>query len=207
MDISYDSLETHQQAPCPRSKGNQGQPQRNLHLFISLTDEHLYFLWPCFCLRHLVKPPVYLLCDLRWVTWHLGASVYASGKRQLDKMGYIFQNQEERTVLPRELIFLVWNSLRTRMVCSMWPQHSTLFLIHKGCLMNVKWVNKNDTAPLLRMSNVSINSEHRWQCISSVTHFMLETQLVNHPRDMSEYNHGLQKVLVAQKARACSWWL
>lgn len=90
MDIPYDSLETHQQAPCPRSKGNQGQPQRNLHLFISLTYEHLYFLWPCFCLRHLVKPAVYLLCDLGWVTWHLGASVYASGKRQLDKMGYSF---------------------------------------------------------------------------------------------------------------------
>ena len=112
MDISYDSLETHQQAPCPRSKGNQGQPQRNLHLFISLTDEHLYFLWPCFCLRHLVKPAVYLLCDLRWVTWHLGASVYASGKRQLDKMGYIFQNQEERgSMIPSLTCKILLNSV------------------------------------------------------------------------------------------------
>lgn len=65
MDIPYDSLETHPQAPCPRSKGNQGRPQRNPRPLYVINLWSFVFDYMS-CLRHVVKLAVFLLCDLGW---------------------------------------------------------------------------------------------------------------------------------------------
>lgn len=115
----------------------------------------------CLCIRHLVKPIINLLHDFGWVTVHLLTSVTPL---ENDQMTYIsFWPMKKRRSLSGKLgsIFLVWTSLRIRtLCCSLWPQCQAQFLTRKCGLMNVEWVNKNGTAPLLRMSNVTINSVH-----------------------------------------------
>lgn len=144
MDIPYDSLETHQQAPCPRSKGNQGRPQRNPRLLCIINLwAFVFFLSSWLSLRHLVKPVINLCCDLWWVTAIWGPQVITPPESDRWTRWPVFlRTRKKENFTQRTCVFLVWNSLGAKTVfCPLWLQCLAPFRPHKGCLTSAEWVN------------------------------------------------------------------